>query len=361
MTQQYRNPAVATSTATGTIVITFPSVAVNSVATGCVSVPAAPSGANWQVEVNGDALGAMIGATPFGTMGLQNSDVLTLVGTGVLPNTQYTGVFVGSLVYGQVPTQQIQPQATAILSSSAPDVLYSSLVNLPASGTVTIQNISMPAPYQSVMVVLDNPTNSSVVQAIDSTSGAYFGENGPISGGYQPVTTFGSTYIFPMVNEPGDFLEIIITSGGAALTAVPITVFGVRVPMAVTVQPPDSGGLPVNTPMGQNLDVVEYGGQRHTTVSVGASTQVKVINPPADGTTWRLHSFTCPELSPSNTGVIQLLDHTTSDVFASLSEYLPSFYMGGIIDGNQIDAYNGTAGSVSVTLTYDQVNTPTIG
>ena len=357
---QYTLPADGTSNSAGAITITFPPVAVNSIASGTVSVPGAPQGAVWNVLVNGQSQGQMVGSTPFGTLQIENSDTLSLTATGVLPSTQYQAVFIGAIDYGTVPSAIPTPQATAILTSSAPDVLYDSTVNLPASGTVTIQNIAMPAPYQSIMVVLNNPGNTSIMQAINQSNGGYFGENAPVAGGFAYLSSFGSTFIFPMVNEPGDNLELKIVSEAGALTNVPIIVFGVRAPLSVLVEAGSGNGLAVNTAVGQNLDVLPLGGATHASAEVtGGSTTL--LAAPAAGMQYRLHRAVWrvgtagDEFILFDGGGNVYSVYTPTTTVPSLNDNLD-----GLLVSSEVN-YEASAGSAYVYLAYDLVNAQTIG
>lgn len=356
---QYTLPADGTSNSSGAITITFPQVAVNTIASGVVSVPAAPSGAVWQVLVNGENLGTMIGSTPFGTLQIDNTDQLQLTGTGVLPSTQYSAQFIGAIDYGTVPSAIPTPQATAVLSSSPPDVLYSSTVNLPASGSVSISGITMPAPYQSIMVVLENSGTSTTIAAEDSTSGGFFGFNGPIDENTQ-ITGAGSTFIFAMVNEPGDLLDLKLECLGNAINNAPIIVFGVRAVMAVQVTPGGYNGFFVNTGIGQNLDVLPLGGASTVSAALsGGPTQI--LAAPAAGTQYRLHRA----VWRAGTAGDEFLLYNGSFVYSvyTPTTTVPSLNdnMDGVLCSSSLSWIAGGGGGADLYLAYDVVQTQEIG
>jgi hypothetical protein len=322
-----------------------------------VSVPSAPSGAVFAVLINGEQLGTMIGATPFGTIQLQNSDTLSLTGTGLLPGQQYQAQVIGSLNYGQVGAIVPTPQATAVLSSSPPDLIFSGTVTLPTSGTVSLPGITMPAPYQSIMAVIENSGNTSFAALENSSNGGFFGFNSPIA--VNPIISgAGSTFIWPMVNEPGDQADILFDTSGTG-GVCPILVFGVRSVMAVQVSSDPVGGLVVTNSPSVPIEVIPYGGTLQEQAVITTGTTV-ALAAPAAGKSYRLQRVVYRESSAFE---VILVGHTSGFVYSAFTGVASNLdnvdNMDGLIATEALDWVTG-GGSTGVYLAYDIATTPTV-
>lgn len=108
-----RKQAAATSDANGNLSIVFAPPPAGTAWEGTINVPSAPSTAAWELQVDSSALSAGYGPLPQGELTVVEGETLTVLGTGLVPNTSYVAWLVGSAV----PVDQAQALSPTPLPS----------------------------------------------------------------------------------------------------------------------------------------------------------------------------------------------------------------------------------------------------
>lgn len=168
-------PADGFSDATGLLNINFPLTNVNTTYTGTVSIPSAPDTALILIQFNNQTVAKIAGWSQFGPFQLGPSDKLTLVGIGMEPSTQYQGVMIGGLVYGQSP-----PGVIPIPTAGVPTVQGGQGFPAPTliqSGNLTEGTPSAPItapPLTRVLIIELDGAGSNVVTVTGTSTGVRY-------------------------------------------------------------------------------------------------------------------------------------------------------------------------------------------
>jgi hypothetical protein len=117
---QLRQIQPATSDASGNIAFNFPTTPVNSTWIGTISIPTAPTTAEFSVMVADQNHGSWAATTPFGQITSNGSEQIVVTGTGMTPETQYNAVLLGSILPAGSQQTSPQPVQSKVLVSGIP-------------------------------------------------------------------------------------------------------------------------------------------------------------------------------------------------------------------------------------------------
>ncbi len=224
---QNQYPANGTSNAEGELTITFPSVNSNSEFTGVVSIPNAPNTSQTGIYVNDQLIATVGGSSQYGALQLNDSDTLTLIGTGFTPDTQYQGLCNGVVVYGTggpaIPTptaSQVEAALIGTIEATTPPAtpIYGPLAI--TSGTPFV--VDIPPDVRTLIIetiAADKPTAYTVVGNV--TGFQYFGTNGQLPYLYATGTD-NSLVVIDLFGVIDTSVTITETIAGSAT----VTVYG---------------------------------------------------------------------------------------------------------------------------------------
>lgn len=110
-----RQQAQATTDANGACTFTFAPVQTNQSWTGTIAIPAASASSSFVMMLDTGQHGGWGGSTPFGPVYLEQSEQAVVMALGLVPNSLYTAVFIGS----QGPAGQLNPPSPAAFATTA--------------------------------------------------------------------------------------------------------------------------------------------------------------------------------------------------------------------------------------------------
>jgi hypothetical protein len=110
-----RQQAQATTDANGACTFTFAPVQTNQSWTGSIAIPAASASSSFVMMLDTGQHGGWGGSTPFGPVYLEQSEQAVVMALGLVPNSLYTAVFIGS----QGPAGQLNPPSPAAFATTA--------------------------------------------------------------------------------------------------------------------------------------------------------------------------------------------------------------------------------------------------
>lgn len=123
---RFISPAQGIVNANGTITFTFNPPPQGTVQTGTISIPTSPPATKWSVNINGTTVTSILGANPAGGIQVFPNEVLTVVGTNLIPGNVYNAVYSG--VAGDIDeVSAIAPAAATqnLISGGSANLLYS--------------------------------------------------------------------------------------------------------------------------------------------------------------------------------------------------------------------------------------------
>jgi hypothetical protein len=187
--------ANATAGSTGSLTITFPGVNVGTQFTGTISIPGAPATAAIAIEINGQTVASVIGASGYGPIQIASGQTVSFVGTGFTPGQQYQAIGVGVLNQGLNPISVPQPTIVAVNTASPTQELLSGFAITAGSGSALVP---LPPGIETLLCELGNPAGGLVMshttlQVVGVQSGFNYSAGVP----YLPLEN--STNLWPFV------------------------------------------------------------------------------------------------------------------------------------------------------------------
>jgi hypothetical protein len=245
-----RQKVTATSDAMGNISFTFPTVPVNQAWTGSFAIPTAPASAAFVLNLETGEHGGWGGPTPWGPLRLSPSEVATVTGGGLQPNTGYTAVLLGdqqpSGVLANVPYPA--PQTGNPPTIPPADVL-STQQTLTVTGTAqTLTIASVPSAYETILVSVAPSTGSSsatyAVQVQNLTTGVYSAWQSILASTDANDAPLTGPLYFPVSFRVNDGLRLHFVTLDGSSTPTDISIEGLGGPIQPSPLRPDGRLLP---------------------------------------------------------------------------------------------------------------------
>jgi len=243
-----RQKVTATSDSMGNISFTFLTVPVNQAWTGSFAIPTAPASAAFVLNLETGEHGGWGGPTPWGPLRLSPSEVATITGSGLQPNTGYTAVLIGdqagsAVIAGPYPAPQTGQNP--IIPSSDEIANVGTVSVGPTVSTTTI--LASPNGYETILVdIVPTTSNTSAtvgVQVQNITTG--------VTSAWQSLlVAFGSSALtgplfFPLPVRVNDTVEVHYGTLDGTTTPMDVRIVGLGAPIQPSLLRPDGRLMPV--------------------------------------------------------------------------------------------------------------------